>query len=381
MRVGQAGDRDLVGLERDPPRERVGPRLEVDLGAGEGDPAGADPDRLDPAEPGSPGQRRDPARDEGVERHRPRLGAIGRVGWPGRAVARSPADRSSSSSAPLGSSRSCQVGRSAPSAAAIGSTVCGSAAYCASEARSGPRTTTDATPDTSTTRATVTRTHVVPTRSEIGPTMMIGRKLATETSMFRTPNTRPRTSSGRSSWSWVCDGMATKAVGDARDEGDDHDDREQRGDARQVEAARAVGALEEPADRARRPTAAASSIPSAIRPPSMTRRRGQVVAVRVEQQDARSRSRSRAAGPPPRSPWPRARASRWAKSGPRTPSTPTSDAVIPRYSSDQPIDRLERMNDEPLAQLGERRAHRVLGLGDAQAVDVVVLRAAATTAA
>ena len=32
--------------------------------------------------------------------------------------------------------------------------------------------------------ATVTRTAVVPTTSEIGPTMMIGTKLATETSMF-----------------------------------------------------------------------------------------------------------------------------------------------------------------------------------------------------
>ena len=52
-------------------------------------------------------------------------------------------------------------------------------------------------------------TAVVPTWSEIGPTMMIGRKLATDTSMFRTPNTRPRTSSGRSSWSWVWAGMAT----------------------------------------------------------------------------------------------------------------------------------------------------------------------------
>ena len=54
-------------------------------------------------------------------------------------------------------------------------------------------------------------TAVVPTRSAIGPTMMIGRKLAVEMSMFRTPKTRPRTSSGRSSWSWVWAGMATLA--------------------------------------------------------------------------------------------------------------------------------------------------------------------------
>ena len=54
-------------------------------------------------------------------------------------------------------------------------------------------------------------TVVVPMRSEIVPAMMIGRKLETDTSMFRMPKTRPRTSSGRSSWSWVWDGMATNA--------------------------------------------------------------------------------------------------------------------------------------------------------------------------
>ncbi len=58
--------------------------------------------------------------------------------------------------------------------------------------------------------ATATMTAVVPIRSEMGPTTMIGRKLATEISMFSTPKTRPRTSSGRSSWSWVCEGIATK---------------------------------------------------------------------------------------------------------------------------------------------------------------------------
>ncbi len=36
-----------------------------------------------------------------------------------------------------------------------------------------------------------------------------------------------------------------------------------------------------------------------------------------------------------------------AKSGPRTPSTPTSDAAIPRYSSDQLIIGLARMNPIP----------------------------------
>ena len=58
---------------------------------------------------------------------------------------------------------------------------------------------------------TAISTVVVPTKSDSGPTIRIGRKLATDTSMLRMPNTRPRTSSGRSSWSWVCDGIATKA--------------------------------------------------------------------------------------------------------------------------------------------------------------------------
>ena len=64
-------------------------------------------------------------------------------------------------------------------------------------------------PDASTPTPTTSITVPVPIRSEIGPTMMIGRKLDTDTSMFSTPNTRPRTSSGRSSWSWVCAGIAT----------------------------------------------------------------------------------------------------------------------------------------------------------------------------
>ena len=69
VRVGETRDRDLVGLERDPLRERVGPRLEVDLRPGERHPAVADPDRLDPAEPVVAGERRDPAGDQRVERH------------------------------------------------------------------------------------------------------------------------------------------------------------------------------------------------------------------------------------------------------------------------------------------------------------------------
>ena len=51
-----------------------------------------------------------------------------------------------------------------------------------------------------------------------------------------------------------------------------------------------------------------------------------------------------------------------AKRGPNTPSTPTSEAASARYVSDQPIDRWPRMNVDPLAQLGEGRAHRLLGV-------------------
>ena len=57
------GDRHLVGLERDPLGERVGARLERDLGPGERDPAVADADRLDPAEPALAGERGDPPGD------------------------------------------------------------------------------------------------------------------------------------------------------------------------------------------------------------------------------------------------------------------------------------------------------------------------------
>ena len=65
-----------------------------------------------------------------------------------------------------------------------------------------------------------------------------------------------------------------EAVGDAGEQRDDDDDRQQRGDARQVEAARRVGALEEPADRARDREQRQQHARGAMRPPSMTRRRG-----------------------------------------------------------------------------------------------------------
>ena len=81
----------------------------------------------------------------------------------------------------------------------------------ARDAGTGLRLRTLATPAMITAMATTSMTVAVPIRSEIGPTMMIGRKLETDTSMLSTPKTRPRTSSGRSSWSWVWDGMATAA--------------------------------------------------------------------------------------------------------------------------------------------------------------------------
>ncbi len=67
--VGQPGDRDLVRLEADALRERVGPCLEVHLGARERDPTVADPDRLDPAEPRVALERGDAAGDQRVKGH------------------------------------------------------------------------------------------------------------------------------------------------------------------------------------------------------------------------------------------------------------------------------------------------------------------------
>ena len=69
MGIGQARDRDLIRLEPDPLRERVGARLQIDLGTGECDPPVADADRLDPAEALIARERGDTARDERVQRH------------------------------------------------------------------------------------------------------------------------------------------------------------------------------------------------------------------------------------------------------------------------------------------------------------------------
>ena len=69
VRVGQPGDRDLVGFQADALREWIGPRLEEHLGAGERDAAVADPDRFDPAEPLVALQGRDAAGDQRFERH------------------------------------------------------------------------------------------------------------------------------------------------------------------------------------------------------------------------------------------------------------------------------------------------------------------------
>src|SRR6185437_11357704 len=54
-----------------------------------------------------------------------------------------------------------------------------------SPSRIGPRVTIEIMPEMNTRAATVRITAVVPTRSAMGPTMMIGRMLATEMSMFR----------------------------------------------------------------------------------------------------------------------------------------------------------------------------------------------------
>ena len=169
----------------------------------------------------------------------------------------------------------------------------------------------------------------VPIRSEIGPTMMIGRKLDTDTSMLSTPNTRPRTSSGRSSWSWVCAGIATQPY--------------------PTPATNAmnttIASNEVTAERSSRPLAASavwsnrligpaiesstSMIPSVIRPPSMTRRRGRNLPYELS-------SRMPMTMPPPSGSTITAKSlgSRpsavSAKSGPSTPSTPISEAVIPR---------------------------------------------------
>jgi hypothetical protein len=84
VRVGQARYRHLIGLERDPLGERVGARLERDLGPGEGDPPVTDADRLDPAEATLAGQRRDPPGDEHVERHGQASGSASRATSPAR---------------------------------------------------------------------------------------------------------------------------------------------------------------------------------------------------------------------------------------------------------------------------------------------------------
>ena len=67
--------------------------------------------------------------------------------------------------------------------------------------------------------------------------MMIGRKLATETSMLRTPKTRPRTSSGQVLLELGLGRDRDDGVGDAGEERDGDDDRQERGHERQVDAA------------------------------------------------------------------------------------------------------------------------------------------------
>src|SRR5204862_6375307 len=77
VRVGDPRNRDLAGLELDPTRVGICPRLEVDRRAGERNLPVADPDRLHPAEAGVTRARGDPAADELVERHGQPGGATG----------------------------------------------------------------------------------------------------------------------------------------------------------------------------------------------------------------------------------------------------------------------------------------------------------------
>ena len=297
VRVGQARDRDLVRFERDPPRERVRPGLELDLGAGEGDPAVADPDRLDPAEPGSPGQRRDPARDRG-RRAASRSGAVGGVGRSGGVV---------------GSG----VGAAAP----------GGRLAVAGRCRG---------------RATALRRRLVPgrpVRAERRRDRIDGVRVGRAVRLAlagsgpaqddrRDARSRGSTTRDRDEHRGRPDEVGDRADDDDRQEArhrhehvqDAEDapadvlgqvllelglrrDRDERvGDARRAARSTTTTASSDVTpDRSRPPgpsarwrsrligpatPAAPSRSPSAIRPPSMTRRRGQVAAVRVEQQDA-----------------------------------------------------------------------------------------------
>ena len=231
MRVGQPGDRDLVGRQRDPPGERIGAGLELDLGASEGDPPIPDADRLDPAETGPSGKRRDAPGDQECRAASPTRDR------PGRRVRRPSSSSLSVAAAVVLAVSGCglAVGRGGLVLAVRcghrrlvlvpcgtvraerrrdrvdrlrvggGVRLRGLQRTAQNDGRDAGHEHDDRHRHEDERRPTcwpATRSM----RSEIGPTMMIGRKLATDTSMLRIPNTRPRTSSGRSSWSWVCEG-------------------------------------------------------------------------------------------------------------------------------------------------------------------------------
>ena len=129
---------DLIWLKGDPLRVRVRPGLEVHLGAGEGDPTVTDPDGLHPPEPAVAGERGDAAGDE-----RRRGASVSVV--PARSGASGPCRRAPDRAGPAVHRRarpaSCRPHgvRSAPRAAAIGSTVCGQPPWASVRASSGPR--------------------------------------------------------------------------------------------------------------------------------------------------------------------------------------------------------------------------------------------------
>ena len=60
VRITEGGQHDLVRRQCESSRRRAGQRVDIASGAGGDNPTPGDTDRLDPAEPGLAGKRRDP---------------------------------------------------------------------------------------------------------------------------------------------------------------------------------------------------------------------------------------------------------------------------------------------------------------------------------
>ena len=238
VRVGQPGDRRPRPARASmTPRARARPRRRRRRRVARGDdPPAAIADRLDPARAVVTGEGRDPAPDdEGRARHggirasggvddgssssasAARRGRDRRVGRHRRRVGRAVAGSSARRRRRLAGARSAvpdlEVGlqRDRDRVQAGGLLRARRRLLASPPAAAGRGGRSRGCPRRGSRRATRNSTVALPTKSATGPTMMIGRKLATETSMLRMPNTRPRTSSGMSSWSCVCDGIATNA--------------------------------------------------------------------------------------------------------------------------------------------------------------------------